>query len=317
VTRPTGTGPAAFGGEGWSIRQRTLRQEIGDLWSACGLTTEWRPLRSVLLHRPGAELSEDGSTDPNARLLLAPLNLRRAQAQHDDLAQAYRDAGVTVHDVTPAIPPPPNLIFCADLMLMTPEGAVVGRPASPVRAGEERWVARRLADLSIPILRTIRGAGTFEGADAAWLNPHTVLLANGLRTNPEGAAQVAALLSDLGVQTVSTTLPPRTMHLMGQVRFLDDHRALAWPGRLPDDARAALADQGYEIFEPPDGDELRSGMAMNLVTLGPAHVLMPAGNPHTRSFLEDLGVRCDTTPVDELTKAAGAIGCLTGILERD
>ena len=40
-----------------------------------------------------------------------------------------------------------------------------------------QFVARRLADLGIPILRTIRGSGTFEGADAAWLDPHTLLLA--------------------------------------------------------------------------------------------------------------------------------------------
>lgn len=58
-------------------------------------------------------------------------------------------------------------------------------------------------------------------------------------------------------------------------------------------------------------------MAMNLVTLARNHVLMPSGNPHTRSFLEGLGVRCDVLSVDELAKAAGAIGCLTGILQRD
>lgn len=309
------TKPAAYGGDGWAVRSRSLRQELGDLWGACGISTEWRPLQSVLLHRPGSELA-DGD-DPDARLMLAPLDLRRAQAQHDGLARAYRDAGVAVHYVTPDSAALPNQMFCADLLLMTPEGAVLGRPASAVRAGEERWVARRLADLSIPILKTIRGRGTFEGADAAWLNPRTVLLACGLRTNREGADQVTALLSDLGVTTLRTTLPPGTMHLMGQLRFLDDHRALAWPGRLPDDARAALTDHGYEILKPPDPDDLTGGMAMNLVTLAPDHVLMPAGNPRTQSFLEDLGVRCDTTPVDELAKAAGAIGCLTGILHRD
>jgi len=279
------------------------------------MDTEWRRLRSVLLHRPGEELARDGN--PDERLMLAPIDLDRAQAQHDGLARAYQAAGVTVRYVTPDAAVPPNQLFCADLMLMTPEGAILGRPASPIRGGEERWVARRLADLGIPILKTIRGSGTFEGADAAWLDPSTVLLACGLRTNPEGARQVTALLSELGVTTLHTTSPPDTMHLMGQVRFLDDRRAITWPGRLSETGHAALADHGYEALVPPDPDELSRGMAMNLVTLAPAHVLMPAGNPHTQSFLEGLGVRCDTAAVDELTKAAGAIGCLTGILERD
>jgi len=45
------------------------------------------------------------------------------------------------------------LMFVSDLMFMTPEGAVLARPASTVRAGEERWVARRLAELGVPILK--------------------------------------------------------------------------------------------------------------------------------------------------------------------
>jgi hypothetical protein len=32
---------AAYGGAGWSPRARSLRQEIGSLWSACGVMNEW------------------------------------------------------------------------------------------------------------------------------------------------------------------------------------------------------------------------------------------------------------------------------------
>ena len=49
----------------------------------------------------------------------------------------------------------PNLMFVADLMFMTPEGAILGRPASTVRTGEERFVARRLAELGIAICRDL------------------------------------------------------------------------------------------------------------------------------------------------------------------
>jgi hypothetical protein len=46
-------------------------------------------------------------------------------------------------------------------------------------------------------------------------------------------------------------------------------------------------------------------------------MLVPAGNPRTRAFFETLGVSVQTVAVDELAKAAGAIGCLTGILARE
>lgn len=285
------------------------------MWGACGVTTEWSPLRAVLLHRPGVELGE--VTDPSRAQMLAPLDVERARRQHDDLARAYRDAGVTVYYVQPPEKPTPNLMFVADLMFMTSEGVILGRPASTVRAGEERFVSRRLAELGIPILRSVRGGGTFEGADAAWLDPQTVLLATGLRTNSEGAAQVTALLREMDVEVVGVGLPYGAMHLMGLLRFADRDLAIAWPKRVPYAAVEALRARGYTVLFLPDEEEATRGMALNFVTLGARHILVPAGNPITQAFYEEAGITCHPVVVDELVKAAGGIGCLTGILERE
>lgn len=306
---------AAYGGPGWSPRARTLQAELGQIWGACGVSSEWAPLRAVLLHRPGPELT--ASTDPNAVQMIERLDLDRAQAQHDALAGAYRAAGVAVHYVDPAERPQPNQMFIADLIFMTPEGAILARPASTVRAGEERWVARRLADLGIPILRSVRGRGTFEGADAMWLDPQTAILGRGLRTNAEGAAQVTATLVEMGVTVIQVDLPYGTMHLMGMLRFADRDLALAWPKRLAYAGVEALRERGFRVAFLPDAVEAAWGKAFNFVTLGPRQVLMAAGNPVTQAFFEGLGLTCHTVEVDELGKAAGAIGCLTGILQRD
>jgi arginine deiminase len=306
---------AAYGGNGWSPRVASLREEIGHVWGACGLASEWAPLRAVLLHRPGAEL--EAVSDPNDAQMLAPLDPVRAREQHDALAQAYHEAGVTVHYVEPSEGASPNLMFVADLMFMTPEGAIVGRPASNVRAGEERFVARRLAGLGIPILRSVRGTGTFEGADAAWVDAGTVLLATGLRTNPEGAEQVAGLLAEMGVEIVFLGLPYGAMHLMGQLRFADRDLAIGWAGRVPYTAIEALRARGFTVLLLPDEREAVRGFALNFVTLGPRRILMVAGNPITQAFYEKAGIACHTVEVEELLKAAGGIGCLTGILERE
>jgi arginine deiminase len=305
---------AAYGGADWSPRATSLRDELGSVWGACGVTDEWSPLRAVLLHRPGGELQV---TDPAHAQMLAPLDTALARRQHDALAGAFRRAGVTVHTVDPPQAVPPNLMFVADLMFMTPEGAILGRPASTVRAGEERFVARRLADLGVPILLSVHGDGTFEGADAAWLDSETVLLATGLRTNAEGAAQVTSLLRGMDVEVIQMGLPYGTMHLMGQLRFADRDLAVAWPGRVPYAAVEALRDRGSQVLFLPDEGEAMRGMALNFVTLGPRSVLMPAGNPITRSFYEGEGINCETVQIDELVKAAGGIGCLTGVLRRE
>lgn len=306
---------AAYGGPGWRPRQQSMRDEIGRLWTACGQSTEWATLKSVLLHKPGSELT--ASADPNSIQMLDVLNVARAQKQHEAITRAYKEVGVTVHYLNPIEKPTPNQMFMADLMFMTPEGVILVRPASEVRAGEERQIARRLADLGIPILRSIGGRGTFEGADAMWLDPETVILGRGLRTNADGSSQVTNILHEIGIDVIQVDLPFGSMHLMGMLRIADENLAIVWPNRLVHAGVEALRERGYQVAFLPDEQEARTGSPLNFVTLGPRQILMAAGNPVTQSFYEDLGIRCHAIAVDELSKAAGAIGCLTAILERE
>jgi N-dimethylarginine dimethylaminohydrolase len=280
------------------------------------LDSEWLPLKAVLLHRPGLEL-EAAASDPSGSLMLDQLDPFAMAIQHDGLAQAYRAYGVDVSYVQPTAVPPPNQLFCADLFAMTPEGAILGRPASTVRAGEERWVAQALSGMGVPILRSVRGEGTFEGADLMWLAPGVGLLAEGLRTNPEGASQVRGILEELGVTVHMTKLPHGSMHLMGQLRIVDRDLAITWKGNLPQETLENLASNGFTVAFWPDEDETRRGFGHNFVTLGPREILMPEGNPVTRAFYEELGVTCRTVEAGEIGKAAGSIGCLTGIIERE
>ena len=307
---------AAYGGDGWSPRTQTLQEELGTLWSSCGINSEWAALKAVLLHSPGNELNAS-LDDHDAVQMLEPLDVPKAQAQHHDIAAAYEKLGVKVHFVQPDEPATPNQMFVADLMVSTPEGAIIARPASTVRAGEERWVARRLANMGVPIVRTVRGRGTFEGADAMWLRPDVAIVGRGLRTNDEGAAQIAATLQEMGAEVLKVDLPYGSMHLMGMLRIADKDLAIAYPTRLVHRAVEALKRCGYQVAFMPHTDELTTGAALNFVTIAPREILMAAGNPTSQAFYESLGIRCHTVDVSELRKAAGAIGCLTGVVERE
>ena len=280
----------------------------------CGLRDEFSDLVSVLLHRPGEELL--ASADPAAVCMLEPLDVRTARRQHDGLSQAYEEAGIRVEYLQPASLPPPNTMYLADLFFMTPEGAILARPAMPARQGEERLAAAGLESLGIPLLGEVCGSGTFEGADALWIAKNRILLGRGQRTNPDGAAQVRKLRGGLGVEVVEVDLSAEVMHLMGVLRFLDMDLAVGWPGRLPEKAAEVLKTNGYRILFPPDRDEL-GRMAINLVTLGPRRIIMPTGCPRTQGLFEEAGVSCRTAVIDELAKGAGGIGCLTGVLHRE
>jgi N-dimethylarginine dimethylaminohydrolase len=124
-------------------------------------------------------------------------------------------------------------------------------------------------------------------------------------------------LESLGVRTLPVDLPCGTMHLMGMLRIVDRDLALAWPNRLAYRAVEALRDRGYRVCFLPDQSEVLRGNSLNFVTLGPRRILMPAGNPVTLAFYESLGIECMQVNISELAKAAGAVGCLTGILRRE
>jgi N-dimethylarginine dimethylaminohydrolase len=74
----------------------------------------------------------------------------------------------------------------------------------------------------VPILRSVFGSATFEGADVAVVSQDLVFVAEGQRTNREGARQVAQAFSDAGVEHVEIVqLPYGCGHLDGMLNIID------------------------------------------------------------------------------------------------
>lgn len=318
VTNTTGrtTLSTAYGGAKWSERTASMREDMPLWWGDWGASSECGTLRAVLLRRPGPEL--DAIADFDAVQMRSDLDPELARAQHDDLAAAYEANDVAVHYIEHGRLDKPNLFFIRDLMLMTPEGAIITRPASTVRAGEERFVAEALGRLGVPILMTVHGGGTFEGADVSWVDHDLCFLAEGLRTNQEGADQVERMLREIGVkEVVRVGLPFGAMHLDGLLNFLDRDLAVIWPKRTPYKIVQTLRARGFRFIEVEDEYEAQHKLPMNFVALGPGKVLMPAGGDTMRARYEDAGVTCHTVEIGELIKAGGGIHCMTGFLKRD
>lgn len=309
-------GTAAYGGEGWSQRIRTHGQELGELWTDCGIDSEWRPLKAVLVHRPGREM-EIPADKINEFQFAEALDLGRARAEHDYMVEMYRENRVDVHLLEPNPGMTPNQIYCADLFAMTPEGAILARPASTVRAGEERWVARTLGNLGIPVLKILTGTATFEGADLMWVDARTAVIGRGLRTNQAAIDQITTLLSEMGITTLAFDIPFGTMHFMGMLRAVDNDLAFVWPQRTPHALVTLLQERGFKVLPLPDLSEAMTNMAFNFVVLGKRKIILAAKNPKSLDFYESVGIECIPIPVDELRKANGAMGCMTGVLRRE
>ncbi len=309
---------ATFGGPGWQPRQAEHADELaqGRHWAPYRVCSEVSRLQAVLLAWPGPEL--DVGERPDRHLMLGRVSVPAIQRQAQAIAAFFRSQGVRVHLHRPASAPPPNYVFMRDLFMMTPQGAVLGRPAGIQRAGEERWAAEALALAGVPILRTLTGRATFEGADALWLRPDLVLLATGLRTNERGAAQVTEVLNQQGVQVERLVLPATGIqHLLGMVTPLDFDLAAVHGGKADEPTLRRLGELGLDCLVLQPDDELLHRRSNNFVALAPREVVMPAGCPRTRALFEERSVTCHELDVGEYVKAAGALGCLTGILARE
>lgn len=308
--------PATLGGAGWRPRGTTHAEDVGagSLWRRCGLRSEVGQIVEVTLSLPDERFGVTGAANDFLFLEWPDPGALRRQALA--IGAYYEALGVTV-TWTGAMPSAPNYLFQRDLYFMTPDGAVLSRPGSEQRAGEARVMAGALAGLGVPILGTPTGDATFEGADALWLDQGQVLLGVGHRTNRSGASYLAHLLEPFGVEVISIELPRGLQHLLGLLNFIDCDLAAVRNGLVPQSLASRLEDCGIRTVPCDPGVDLTDRFGMNFVTLSPRHVVMPAGHPEVKRKLSAAGVRVEEIEIGEYLKAAGGLGCLTGILCRE
>jgi N-dimethylarginine dimethylaminohydrolase len=301
--------------ERWFTVATEFSEEMNTYWGDWGVCSEFEQLRAVLLRRPGAEIED--MEDPSKWRWVDTMDPQLARAQHDEMAWVYREeAGAEVYYVDDMREDRPNAMFMRDLMFMTPEGAIVGRPAIACRRGEEKFVAKKLAELGVPIVRTITGTGVFEGACAMWVDRETVILGTGVRCNREGARQVKEVLERMGVEVIPFQIPYAHAHVDGLLNILDRDLALMFPWQTPHDVWEALRERGIEVLETPTVEEAKSGGAVNFVALEPRKILMASGNTRTKAMLEDRGVEVREIDISELRKGWGGLHCMTAFLKR-
>ncbi len=304
-------------GERWFPEKTSFSEDMHWVWGEWGLNSEVGKLRAVLLRKPGKEIED---VDPKvARFSEVALDVEEARREHDELAEIYRNHGVEVYYVEETCSNCPNAYFVHDQFAMTPEGAIIARPAMKIRRKEVYYTYKRLAELGIPILRTVHGHGTFEGADLLWVNEEAVVLGIGVRTNQEGARQVVEVLRTMGVkEVIEFHIPYGQAHVDGRLNIVDKDLAILFPWHVPYTVASKLKEHGYDIIEVEDPREAIMNKATNVVALEPGTIVMgKTGAEKTKQRLREAGVKIVEVKVDELMKGRGGISCMTGRLKRD
>ena len=304
----------ALPGDRGFAKETTIIDDMKELWGDWGVCSEVDTLRDVIMRRPGKEI--DNFDWQTARFKSA-IDPEKFRAQHDNLAQIYRDHGVRVHYVEEQRVDKPNALFCRDLLLMTPEGAIVTRPAMEARRGEERYMAKALADLGVPIIRTNCGDAIFEGAMGLWIDRHTIVLASGVRTNRSGYEMVEYELKRMGVTDIlHMQIPYGHAHIDGLLNMASHDVAMIHASQVPYDVCDALKKKGIKLLECPSRIEAKETFAINFVAIEPGTIVMPEGNPRSQELLEKNGINVIPVDYSEVMKGYGAMHCCTAFLKR-
>lgn len=286
-----------------------------------GVDTEYACLSSVLLHIPGAEI--DSHPDPAAIQHLGPIQHTALVREFEGIIAAFHKLGIG----TVLIDSEPlgadlryryNMMYCRDLLFMTPRGAILANMANSTRAEEPLYARRTLESLGIPILHSVCGEGRLEGADALWLSDDLVLVGVGNRTNRQGFEQVATVMQAQGVTCLELpSLQTRTQHLLGSLQIVDTDLALVRHGIIDPAVIRLLEERGVTVVNVPENREVLTRQAMNFVTIAPRTVVMTAGCPETRALLERSGLSIAAElELTQLMLGAGGLACATGIVAR-
>lgn len=303
--------------------------ELESVWGrAWGVDNDVGRLRAVMVHRPGPEMDV---IDPGKRIESTGSfgsveegwyfqsdtipEIAEIQAQHDALVAALKAEGVEVFEVRGVTGGRLKSCYTRDPFVMVKGGAIVSRMGARIRRGEVLAITRTLAELGVPILRTLSGTALFEGGSFAWLDAKTAVVGLSIRVNREAARQIAEVLATQGVELLTVELPGHDIHIDGQFVMIDRDLALIDQDRLPYSFLTELKDRGIRTVEISPAD---NSAIINSLAVAPGRLIMPEGATNrTLDALAAAGVTWTTLAYDKMMLNGGGIHCSTMPLIRD
>lgn len=257
----------------------------------------------------------------------APIDIPKAQAEHDSIRSALERAGVTVIKVDPPAACQDG-VYTANWALVRGNKAVMSS-LPDARKGEEPYAENILRDQGKTIYKVPDGLH-FSGQGDALPCGKYLFCGSGYRTD---AAAHQFVADTLGYQAISLqTIPERTWYGRPVINadsgwpdsfFYDIDLALsvlgpsliAWcPRAFTRQSRAKIrAIKDIEKIEVSFA-EAKKAFACNLVSTGEV-VIMSDNAPKLRAAIEAHGLRVVSPDISELLKGGGYIRCTTLTLD--
>ena len=243
-----------------------------------------------------------------------------AQSQHDILCRLLTEAGAEVVCLPPSDVLTLDAVYAHDSSLATDDGLILMNPGKASRVAEARAHANFCVRLGVPVFGEIRQPGTSEAGDIVWLDPRTLLIGHGYRTNKVGIDQMRTLLVPKGVDVLSAPLPygrgpAACLHLMSLMSMLDQQTILVDLPRLAVETVELLKARGLRLIEIEYSE--RDTLACNVLSLGRKRLIAIEENRNTNQLLREASFDVCTFPGSEICiNGSGGPTCLTRPLLR-
>jgi len=276
-----------------------------------GVTSMSARLDRVLVVRPttAGDFAGAGWRAPDRDALLR---------QHAEFIAVLAGLGVEVF-VAEAPEGMVDACFAYDPVFVTGAGAIELAMAKPARRDEPGFLAVEVEKAGVPLIGRLTGAATADGGDMCWLDPTTLAVGRGYRTNAAAHQQLQEILGREGVTVERADLPHHqgaghVMHLMSVVSPVADDIAVVFEPLAPVPLLELLADRDYRTVacDPDEWDV----QGCNVLAVRPGVVVMADSAPRTRAALEKVGVDVTSYAASEINKGDGGPTCLTRPLLR-
>lgn len=229
-----------------------------------------------------------------------PIDLAKAQAQHQAYEQLLRSLGAGVLSL-PAELTLPDSMFVEDPAIVLDELAVIFPLGTESRRPEAASIAQALSKFRK--LEYVRLPGTLEGGDILRIG-RKLFVGLSKRSNAEGIRQLAAILAPHGYEVVAAAVTG-CLHLKSAVTSLNSETLLA--NRAWFDASRFASYQWVDV----DPAEPHAANALALCNT----VIFPTSFPRTRARIEAAGFYVSPLDISELQKAESGLTCSSLIFE--
>jgi len=250
----------------------------------------------------------------------APPDFSRALDEYDRFLEIVADAGCEIVFLPAGHGTTLDSIYTRDASVLSAGGVILACMGKLSRSGEPEAQGQDLCKRGWTVAGSIEAPGHLEGGDLIWLDPKTLAVGQGARTNAEGIRQLKTLLNGTIDELIVVSLPDHpgqhdVMHLMSLISPVDRDLAVVYSRLLPGGFRQTLLQRGYRLVDVPD--EEYDTMGTNVLAVGPSECVMLSGNPKTRAALERAGARVHVYDGREISlKGGGGPTCLTRPLAR-